>query len=41
MTAIQVEHEPVVYRDRVVCKCGDFNCASLDDVAERSEVNVP
>jgi hypothetical protein len=24
------EHYPVRHRTRVVCSCGDFNCASLD-----------
>lgn len=24
------EHEPVKHRTRIVCSCGDFNCASLD-----------
>lgn len=24
------EHEPVYLRTRVVCSCGDYNCASLD-----------
>lgn len=24
------KHTPILFGERVICRCGDFNCASLD-----------